>query len=124
MTTTQILGNRTLELLLEQIDKSISEHRHEIAELRNAKRELLKINSVRRTSKSPPVELSEGTSKLLVLSTLKKYKNLTVDALKDKVREDAAFELEDEAAARAMKALNEEGKIIKMSDGSWAFFES
>lgn len=124
MTTTKILGNRTLELLLEQIDKSIAEHKREITELRNAKRELLKINSARQTRKPPPVEISEGTSKLLVLNTLKKYKNLTVDALKDKVKEDADYELEDEAAVRATEALNKEGKIIKMSDGSWEFFES
>ena len=122
MGTTQILGNRTIELLLEQIDKSIAEHKREIAELRNAKRELLKVNSARRTREAPPIELSEGTSKLLVLNTLRKYKNLTIDRLKDKVKKDADYELEDEAANRAMKALNEEGKIIKMSDGSWEFF--
>lgn len=124
MTTTRILGNRTLELLLEQIDKSITEHKRKIAELRNAKRELLKINAARRASKPQPVELSEGTSKLLVLNTFKKYKNLTVDGLKDKVKKDADYDLEDEAAKRVTKALNKEGKIIKMSDGSWAFFES
>ena len=120
MKTTDTLNPDTLKVVLEQIDRSIEEHKREIARLEKAKQELLQTDfGQSAVKKERRKRLPAGVPRRLALKAFEMGKVLTIRELTDCIEQDSGHRLGDSTIRRVVDKLQEEGIITLREDGKW-----
>jgi len=117
MSGEQRLDNETIEVLLNQIEVSIKQCQDRMVTLSKAKQKLVNIANEKPQRKSPDKRLPKGLPKQLALNAFEKNRVMTISELTNNIRDDSGHILSGTTIRRAVKQLEDEGKLEKLSDG-------